>query len=105
MAVLAVQDGEYIMKLIDKDALSMELTNEVLDAYAKADFRFAHALNVFQGLIDKAPTVEERKYGHWVRHNDIIACSECIWDMYWEEGNTKLNYCPNCGARMDGEEK
>lgn len=49
------------MKLIDKDALSMELMNEVLNAYAKADFRFAHALNVFQGLIDKAPTVEERK--------------------------------------------
>lgn len=44
------------MKLIDKDALSMELMNEVLNAYAKADFRFAHALNVFQGLIDKAPT-------------------------------------------------
>lgn len=41
------------MKLIDKDALSMELMNEVLNAYAKADFRFAHALNVFQGLIDK----------------------------------------------------
>lgn len=34
------------MKLIDKDALSMELMNEVLCAYAKADFRFAHALNV-----------------------------------------------------------
>lgn len=32
------------MKLIDKDALSMELMNEVLNAYAKADFRFAHAL-------------------------------------------------------------
>lgn len=52
------------MRLIDKDALSMELMNEVLNAYAKADFRFAHALNVFQGLIDKAPTVEERKHGH-----------------------------------------
>lgn len=55
------------MKLIDKDALSMELMNEVLNAYAKADFRFAHALNVFQGLIDEAPTVEERKHGYWKR--------------------------------------
>lgn len=52
------------MELIDKNALSMELTNEVLNAYAKADFRFAHALNVFQGLIDKAPIVEERKQGY-----------------------------------------
>ena len=67
------------MKLIDKDALSMELMNEVLNAYAKADFRFAHALNVFQGLIDKAPTVEERKQGHWIdlEFDDVSICSLC----------------------------
>lgn len=66
------------MKLIDKDALSMELMNEVLNAYAKADFRFAHALNVFQGLIDKAPTVEERKHGHWEDIDlDTSVCSVC----------------------------
>lgn len=45
----------------------MELANEVLCAYAKADFRLAKALNVFQFLIDKAPTVEERKHGYWKR--------------------------------------
>lgn len=66
------------MKLIDKDALSMELMNEVLNAYAKADFRFAHALNVFQGLIDKAPTVEERDKGHWIDIDlDTSICSVC----------------------------
>ena len=54
-------------------------------------------------FVEQAPTVEERKHGHWIRHNNIIACSECIWDMYWEERNTELNYCPNCGAIMDGE--
>ena len=53
--------------------------NEVLNAYAKADFRFAHALNVFQGLIDKAPTVEERKQGHWIdlEFDDVSICSLC----------------------------
>lgn len=66
------------MRLIDKDALSMELMNEVLNAYAKADFRFAHALNVFQGLIDKAPTVEEHKHGHWEDIDlDTSVCSVC----------------------------
>lgn len=90
------------MKLIDKDALSMELMNEVLNAYAKADFRFAHALNVFQGLIDKAPTVEERKHGRWINPKAWhVECSEChhvlefICDV--------KNYCPNCGAKMEGE--
>lgn len=76
------------MKLIDKDALSMELMNEVL--------------NVFQGLIDKAPTVEERKHGRWINPKAWhVECSEChhvlefICDV--------KNYCPNCGAKMEGE--
>ena len=90
------------MKLIDKDALSMELMNEVLNAYAKVDFRFAHALNVFQGLIDKAPTVEERKQGHWIdlEFDDVSICSLCK-----NPQEVETLYCPECGAIMDGVEK
>lgn len=87
------------MKLIDKDALSMELMNEVLNAYAKADFRFAHALNVFQGLIDKAPTVEERDKGYWIDIDlDTSICSVCKKPQEYE-----TKYCPECGAKMDGD--
>lgn len=90
------------MKLIDKDALSMELMNKVLNAYAKADFRFAHALNVFQGLIDKTPTVEERKQGHWIylEFDDVSICSLCK-----NPQEVETLYCPECGAIMDGVEK
>lgn len=74
--------------------------NEVLNAYAKADFRFAHALNVFQGLIDKAPTVEERKQGHWIdlEFDDVSICSLCK-----NPQEVETLYCPECGAIMDGE--
>lgn len=82
------------MRLIDADALRRR---------KELRFGLMAAITTIQFLIDETPTVEERKHGHWVRHNNIIACSECIWDMYWEEGNTELNYCPNCGAIMDGE--
>lgn len=85
------------MKLIDKDALSMELMNEVLNAYAKADFRFAHALNVFQDLIDKAPTVEERDKGYWIDIDlDTSVCSVCKKPQEYE-----TKYCPECGAKME----
>lgn len=85
------------MKLIDKDALSMELMNEVLNTYAKADFRFAHALNVFQGLIDKAPTVEERDKGYWIDIDlDTSVCSVCKKPQEYE-----TKYCPECGAKME----
>lgn len=84
------------MRLIDADALRRR---------KELRFGLMAAITTIQFLIDEAPTVEERKHGHWVRHNNIIACSECIWDMYWEEGNTELNYCPNCGAIMDGRKE
>lgn len=71
------------MELIDREALSMELTNEVL--------------NVFQGLIDKAPTVEEHKHGHWEDIDlDTSVCSVCKKPQEYE-----TKYCPECGAKME----
>ncbi len=85
------------MKLIDKDALSMELMNEVLDAYAKTDFSFSQALSIFHGLINKAPTVEERKHGHWV------GCSFNICSLCKNMQEQETPYCSYCGAKMDSE--
>lgn len=87
------------MELIDRKALSMELANEVLCAYAKADFRLAKALNVFQFLINKAPTVEERKHGHWEDIDlDTSVCSVCKKPQEYE-----TKYCPECGAKMENQ--
>lgn len=88
------------MELIDREALHLELANEVLYAYAKADFRLAKALNVFQFLIDKAPTVEERKHGYWKKKGSWYKCSCCNsaidpWDNTW------MKYCSCCGAIME----
>lgn len=93
------------MRLIDADAAKAELLRMVGDIHGWGEF-FDGIRSGYQSAADRLdtmPVVEERKHGHWVRHNNIIACSECIWDMYWEEGNTELNYCPNCGAIMNGE--
>ena len=60
-------------------------------------------------FIDKAPTVDtvEVVHGRWIfKHNPItdpkgyfirIVCSECNLHT-----GQKSNYCPNCGAKMDG---
>lgn len=93
------------MRLIDADKAKAELLRMVGDIHGWGEF-FDGIRSGYQSAADRLDTmlvVEERKHGHWVRHNNIIACSECIWDMYWEEGNTELNYCPNCGAIMNGE--
>ena len=45
--------------------------------------------------VDAAPVV----HGKWISNSSLNKCSECrtLWD-------TKTNFCPNCGARMDGKE-
>lgn len=52
----------------------------------------------------KAADVVEVKHGRWKREYDSIlnkfywSCSECK-EWAYSEGN----YCPNCGAKMEGE--
>lgn len=55
-----------------------------------------------QKTVDAAPVV----HGRWIDHKDEHQCSECkeitIVDFYvWK--NMQFDYCPYCGAKMDGE--
>lgn len=50
---------------------------------------------------DVAPVV----HGQWIEDHDYLKCPECgvmvKWDFtFFDIGN--WNYCPNCGAIMDG---
>jgi len=49
--------------------------------------------------------VVERKRGKWKLNRDgNWACPFCEFDPYHD--NMKgMNYCPNCGAQMDGERR
>lgn len=64
--------------------------------------------------IDEAPTadVEEVKHGKWkIKRDDYdceyMMCSVCKEEFYPFDADTvdtTPNYCPNCGAKMDGGE-
>lgn len=50
----------------------------------------------------KMPFVEERKHGHWLTKKAWhVECSECHHVLEFICDVKK--YCPNCGAKMDGE--
>ena len=51
-----------------------------------------------QVAADVVPVV----HGRWVEYQipPIICCSNCDWATGTEEKN--FQYCPNCGAKMDG---
>lgn len=54
-----------------------------------------------QKAVDAAPVV----HGRWVYEHDdpvLLPCSVCGYQVY-RYNNT--NYCPDCGAKMDGERR
>ena len=60
----------------------------------------------FADMVEDAPTVEavEVVHGRWVHKGAWhIECSECKHVLaHIDEAK---NYCPNCGAKMDGDQK
>ena len=72
-------------------------------------------------IINTAPTVDavEVVHGRWARKQigkytgtDEVVCSCCGYfiavtcsDTGFKEAIKGMNYCPNCGAKMDGERK
>ena len=41
------------------------------------------------------------RHGRWIAsHDEFCACSICKYPVY--VGWNQTNYCPNCGAKMDG---
>lgn len=67
-------------------------------------------------LINELPSVDvvEVRHGHWKilrprslrldRRDSLFECSECGANRIRRTGEI-LNYCPNCGARMDRGEQ
>lgn len=55
-------------------------------------------------LKENATDVVEVMHGEWLGRRggffDFATCSNCKED--YPLGGDTLNYCPNCGARMDG---
>ena len=81
------------MRLIDADALRRR---------KELRFGLMAAITTIQFLIDEAPTVEERKQGHWLTKKAWhVECSECHHVLEFICDVKK--YCPNCGAKMDGD--
>ena len=56
-------------------------------------------------LIDAQPTIEAEpvKHGKWIGYAGTIGneCSVCGKWLDVLQGTAEMNYCPNCGCRMD----
>lgn len=101
--------------LISREALKKALEEDMKYGGVKTDeFDKGYDLGVKTAIemLDKAPTAD-RPHGKWIEQTEYNGdtyydCSICgnSWCMIdgtpWNNG---MNYCPNCGAKMDGGEQ
>lgn len=51
-------------------------------------------------VADVVPVV----HGQWLDDQYFWRCSACLEWLEVAQGTADMNYCPHCGARMDGED-
>ena len=93
-------------RLIDADALERSFRDVMLPDVPTY-------LNVITGIIKAMPTLDAEpvRHGQWVVMRDkTLECSECKCIAPYEANKNgdvvfadEYDYCPWCGAKMDGE--
>lgn len=76
---------------------------DAIDAIKAIPDLSIYAYCSFLEMLTKLPSAQpERKKGKWTLNKDgNWACPFCEFDPYHDEMNG-MNYCPNCGARLEG---
>lgn len=90
------------MRLIDADAIleKMRSSMDMQDLYLPS-----HFMDI---VIDNMPTIDAHpvEHGQWIHEQGkcfaFRKCSKCDYSEVLVDSFAR-NYCPNCGARMDGE--
>lgn len=84
------------MRLIDADALKKQFPENI-------GVGLWHFTGVW-AVIANAPTIEAEpvRHGRWIKRPDERICPFCN-DRHSYFGGKEKNYCPNCGAKMDGD--
>ena len=109
--------------MAEKECIEREAAYKACEAYFSGvcvyDVSASEVINDFENVIEAVPTADVApvRHGHWIRpdvpntRSYKWQCSECGQTAYWlhygNRGNKniicKYNYCPNCGAKMDGD--
>jgi len=71
--------NEYRMAIVDREFIDIVEAQEVTD-------------------------VMEVVHGKWDYDGIALVCNKCSCSIVVEQGTADMNYCPNCGAKMDGDE-
>lgn len=95
------------MRLIDADQFKAKLLS-FMDRKATTPSDTDCILDGVLNLLEEQPTIDPVKHGHWINidakfENMYVAhqCSICKSEFLGDASN----FCPRCGAKMDGDDK
>ena len=95
-------------RLIDADALK----NDILKSAVMIDDRgIQTGYEIAIELIKRQPTIDAEpvRHGKWIEVEDSTIrcrCSACGWESHlYEDDVYGMPYCPNCGTRMDEDDR
>ena len=76
---------------------------KVLSKAAPVEGCFSDMISAYDVIMLPTADVAPVRHGRWIKYQipPIICCSNCDWATDVEEKN--FQYCPSCGAKMDGE--
>ena len=101
------------MRLIDADEFVKELEHLYLEnGWSERDVHFSLSDTRCNLLMIPTADVAPVKHGKWIYEGvrgrfPACRCSVCgnVENADWAMISGKVNYCPNCGAKMEGEGK
>ena len=95
--------SDYISRQVALDALPKPKICEYMDEFGAG--RNSCAYDAEKAIKDvPAADVVQVRHGKWTHKPDVygfVYCSECDYELH----ANSTSFCPNCGAKMDGERK
>jgi len=111
--IAVMQKGEPMDDLISRQAATKHLKHRLYETAMNNDDLagvFSEiADNRIETWIEELPSAQpEQKKGKWIEiDDDLISgrCSQCGWEAHlYEDDVFGMDYCPNCGTRLEVEE-
>ena len=79
-----------------------------VDSRYLTDERIIHECDAVE-VLSYLPSAEPERHGRWIVDDEYIDCSVCRREKWsrnpYEPLVRRFRFCPNCGARMDGEQE
>ncbi len=97
------------VRLIDADSLVIEINAKIETLSSEENDRASAVCSALESVIDAITDAEKVDaepvwHGRWIQVDDRkCKCSECeVITLIAQYPHGDKNYCPNCGAKMDG---